>query len=231
MITCERCGKQIADNAAICPSCGTISSISRPASALYGQNPPSSLSYEYSQGYGQQSVYAQQVHSSPPPAYPTPSQPDYPPQASYPPPPVYPQQAAYPPQPGYVPVGVYPPVAVNINVVTPIAAPVVTTPTNTNNGALIAEVLLNILLGIYGVGWLMAGETTTGIILLICSLLLYWPAVILGTIFIVGTGLICIAPLSIGAIILNAVLLNNTLKRKALYVMLPTVPAQLFPPQ
>ncbi|HEX7735401.1 MAG TPA: zinc ribbon domain-containing protein [Ktedonobacteraceae bacterium] len=223
MITCERCGKQIADSAAICPSCGTVSSISRPGSAPYAQNPPSSLSYEYSQGYSQQSVYAQETDSAPQSAYP--------PQASYPPSPAYPQQTAYPAQPVYVPPVVYPPLAVNINVVTPVVAPVVSTPTSTNNGALIAEVLLNIFLGIYGVGWLMAGETTTGIILLVCSLVLYWPSVILGTIFTVGLGLACIAPLSIGAIILNTVLLNNVLKRKALYVILPNAPVRSFPPQ
>jgi hypothetical protein len=87
-------------------------------------------------------------------------------------------------------------------------------------------VLLNIFLGIYGVGWLMAGETTPGIILLICSLLIYWPTVIFGTIFTLGTDLICVIPLEIGFIILNAVLLNNALKRKAQVVVVQTAIVQ-----
>lgn len=125
----------------------------------------------------------------------------------------------------------YPPVAVNVQIVTPAVVPVVSPPTSTNNGALVAEVLLNIFLGIYGVGWLMAGETTTGIILLICSLVLYWPIVIVSAILTVGVGLACIGPLAIIAIVVNAILLNSLLKRKALYVLLPTVPAQSFPPR
>jgi len=223
MITCERCGKEMSDNAAICPSCGTVSSISRPAPVHYDQNPPSSVAYEYSQGFGQQSVYAPQTGS------PSSSRPDYPPQASYPSPPVYPQQQMPLAQQGYAPQVGYPPVAVNVNVVTPIATPVVSPASRSNSGALVVEVLLNFFLGVYGVGWLMAGETTTGIILLICSLVLYWPTVVLGAIFTFGLGLACIGPLAIGALILNVILLNNALKRKAALYMV--VPVQPFPPQ
>jgi hypothetical protein len=97
-------------------------------------------------------------------------------------------------------------VSVNVNVGS--------APSSINNAALIVEILLNIFTGIYGVGWLMAGETTTGIVLLICSIVLYWPIFILGTIFTAGIGLVCIGPLAIAAIIFNAILLNNTLKRR-----------------
>ena len=106
----------------------------------------------------------------------------------------------------------YPPGGININIVNPVygnPAP------QKNNTPLIVEILLSIFLGIYGVGWLMAGETTVGIILLICSFFVYLPVLILGTILTVGFGIICIGPLAIGAIILNAVMLNNVLKRKA----------------
>lgn len=217
MIICERCGKEVPDNAAICPACGTISPLSRPASTSYGPNPPSSVSYEYSQGYDQQAIYA--------------PQPDYPQQPAYPSPPVYPQQPGYAPQSGYgqpynMPPSMYPPAAVNINVAVPVATG------NSNSSAVVVEVLLNLLLSTYGVGWLMAGETTTGIILLICSLVLYLPIVIVVSILTIGLGLICIAPFAIGAVILNAVLLNNKLKQKNMYVMVQTMPpAQPFPRQ
>src|SRR5258708_30551829 len=57
MTLCERCGKEMPDTAAICPSCGTASSISRPGPISptgEGQNPPSSPSPYYAQGYSQQ---------------------------------------------------------------------------------------------------------------------------------------------------------------------------------
>ncbi|HEY0754453.1 MAG TPA: zinc-ribbon domain-containing protein [Ktedonobacteraceae bacterium] len=245
MINCERCGKQIPDNAVICPSCGTVSSISRPSSASYGQNPPSSsISYEYSQGSGQQQGYApqneysqgsgQQQSYAPPTNYPPQSsypQPSYPPQSTYPPlpPTQYPPQSGYGQQ-MYMPQQAMIPPVVNINVATPLIAPVMNT--STNNGAIVTEVLLNIFLGTYGVGWLMAGETATGIILLICSLVLYWPILIVGSIFTLGTGLFCFIPLSVGALILNTVLLNNTIKRKSLYMMVPHMPQpQQYPRQ
>jgi len=98
-----------------------------------------------------------------------------------------------------------------------------------NSGALIAEILLSVFVGIYGVGWLMAGETTTGIILLICSFVVYWPIMILGTIFTFGIGLLCLGPLAIGAIIVNAILLNNLLNRKAAQVVM--VQANPMPPR
>jgi hypothetical protein len=101
--------------------------------------------------------------------------------------------------------------------------------TNKNSGALIAEILLSLFVGTYGVGWLMAGETTTGIILLICSFVVYWPFMILGTIFTLGIGLICLGPMAIGAIIVNAILLNNLLNRKAAQMVM--VQANSMPPR
>jgi hypothetical protein len=101
--------------------------------------------------------------------------------------------------------------------------------TNKNSGALIAEILLSLFVGTYGVGWLMAGETTTGIILLICSFVVYWPFMILGTIFTLGIGLICLGPMAIGAITVNAILLNNLLNRKAAQMVM--VQANSMPPR
>jgi hypothetical protein len=104
---------------------------------------------------------------------------------------------------------------------------------NKNTAALVVEVLLSLLFGIYGVGWLMSGETTIGILLLVGSFVLYWPMFILGTIFTVFLGLICLIPLGIAAVITNAILLNNVLNRKAaqVTVVVPPVQAQQMPPQ
>ena len=133
------------------------------------------------------------------PSYTPPQQAFMPPQQNYG---YAPQQAFMPPQPYPPP---YPP-GVNVTVVNN---------ANKNTTPVLVEVLLSLFLGIYGVGWLMAGETTTGIVLLICSFVIYWPFVILLIVFTLGLGLFCVVPLGIGAVILNAVLLNSTLNRKA----------------
>jgi hypothetical protein len=103
-----------------------------------------------------------------------------------------------------------------------------TPPGQKNNGALVAEIILS-LFGIYGVGWLIGGETAVGIVLLVCSFVIYLPFVILGTIFTFGLGLFCIGPLSIAAIIINAVLLNKALNRKAAQ-QITIIHAQQMPP-
>src|SRR6266704_2125189 len=119
-----------------------------------------------------------------------------------------PQQAFMPPQQnyGYAPQQAFMPPGVNVTVVNN---------ANKNPTPVLVEVLLSLFLGIYGVGWLMAGETTTGIVLLICSFVIYWPFVILLIVLTLGLGLFCVVPLGIGAVILNAVLLNSRLNRKA----------------
>jgi len=200
MMNCENCGRVIADNAVVCPNCGaaTPASLPRPDQPRY--TPP------------QQGYMAQQ------PGYP-PQQQGYmpPPQSGYTPP----QQQGYmpPPQPGYMPPSqnygyqqqqqqppMYPPQGVNVTVVN--------NASTKNNTPLILEVILS-LFGIYGVGWLMAGETTIGVILLICSFVIYWPLLILIAVFTLGFGLACDFPIGIAAIVINAILLNNMLNRKA----------------
>ncbi len=199
----------------------SIHSLRLPHSPFIPRNPPQPAYSPQAAGYPLQPAYPPQAAGYPP-------QPAYSPQAAgYPPQPAYPPQAAgyfpqpaYPPQPGY---GQPPAVsAVSVNVSTDGSGGA----GRSGSGAVLVEVLLNIFLGIYGVGWLMAGETTPGIILLICSLLIYWPTVIFGTIFTLGTDLICVIPLEIGLIILNAVLLNNSLKRKAQVVVVQTAIVQ-----
>lgn len=214
MMTCERCGKEMPDNMAICPSCGTITS------AIQGRPQPPTNHGPYPSGGPPMGGYEQGY--SPQPGYMQPPQPGYPPlQQGYMPPPQ--QGYMQPPQPNYgygqsygnVPY----PGAVNVNIVNAAPPPlvgvnVVTAP-STNNSAVLVEVLLSIFLGIYGVGWLMSGETTIGVVLLVCSFLVYWPVLIFGTILTLGIGLLCLGPLAIGAIIFNAIMLNNAIKRKA----------------
>jgi hypothetical protein len=83
---------------------------------------------------------------------------------------------------------------------------------------LIVELLFSFFLGIFGIGWLMAGEVAIGIILLVCSLFIYLPLLIISifiAFFTFGFSLFCTGPMVIGAIVLNAILLNSKLKRKA----------------
>jgi hypothetical protein len=92
-----------------------------------------------------------------------------------------------------------------------------------SDAALITEIILS-LFGIFGVGWIMAGETTLGTILIVCSLFIYWPIMILGTAFTLGFGLLCLGPLAIAAIIINALLLNARLKRQSQRFFVPPPP-------
>jgi len=102
---------------------------------------------------------------------------------------------------------------------------------NKNDSALIAEIILS-LFGLFGIGWLMAGETAIGVLLLLGSVLIYWPFVILGTIFTLGLGLICLGPFAIGVIILNTLLLNRALNRRATrFFMMQQKPRNHIPPQ
>lgn len=205
MSICERCGKEMPANASVCPYCGTASSISRSGMGVpkeYEQPPSTYSSPAYAQGYGPQPLYSQ-------------------------PQPAYSQQQVY----STPPVG-YPPVSVNVTIGAPVTPVMPVASSGGNTGAMVAEILLNLFLGIYGVGWLMAGETTTGVILLICSFFLYWPIMVLGAVFTLGLGLLCLGPLAIGGIILNAILLNNTIKRKTSYVLLQQVQqVQMMPPR
>jgi len=204
MVKCESCGRVIPDNAAVCPNCGAATSASLPRAQIPHYAPPQqNYSYEPQQGYmpPPQQNYgsgSQQGYMGSPPQ----QNYSYGPQQGYMPPPQ--QNYGYAPQQGY-PAQPYQS-GVNVTVVNNASK---------NSTPVLVEVLMSLFLGIYGVGWLMAGETTPGIILLICSFVVYWPLIILLAVITLGLGLLCEVPLAIGAIILNAVLLNNALKRKA----------------
>ncbi len=208
---CERCGRDISDSAIICPSCGANTSrSSMPPPTSYGDysggytppQPQPGAGYNQGQGYNQG---YQQGYAGP---------------GNYMPP----QQAA--PQPRQVNYGYANPAPnySTVNVVINNGGG-----SNKNSAALVVEVIAS-LFGIYGIGWLMAGETTTGVLLLIGSFVLYWPIFIVGSIITLGLGLFCLGPLGIAAIIINAILLNNMLNRKAAQVTI-VPPMQQMPPQ
>jgi hypothetical protein len=161
----------------------------------------------------QQGYMPQQPNNAPPQQGYMSQQPNYTPPQGYMPPPSQ-HQGYMPPQQnyGYGQQQYAPPPmhqqGVNVTVVN-------NPGTGKSNTPVLVEVLLNVFLGIYGVGWLMAGESTTGIILLICSFVLYWPILIAIAVFTLGLGLFCDVPLWIAALIINAVLLNGALNRKA----------------
>jgi hypothetical protein len=212
---CQQCRNEIAENAIICPICGTLKS-------------------PISQQPGNDQAYQQGDFKQPPENYGY-YQPNnrggY--QGGYaPPPPQAPNQQGYqgyvPPQQNY---GYTPPYSSNRSYAPNINVTVINNPSGrTNDGALVAEIILS-LLGIFGVGWLLAGETTVGIVLLLCSILLYWPIMFFGTLFTLGFGLIFLGPLMIASIIINAVLLNNAIKRKAAPFVIVQQPPMQMPPQ
>jgi hypothetical protein len=68
--------------------------------------------------------------------------------------------------------------------------------------------------GIYGVGWLIAGEKTTGTILLVASFF-WWSVAVLITIFTAGVGLLCVFPLDIIFLLLSVILLAQRTAARA----------------
>jgi hypothetical protein len=187
MTTCERCGNDIPDNLAICPKCGTVTSKAKDKVS------PTTLYGSYSDRY-----YSQ------PPAYAENNQRDY---VTYSSQEYNVQQQNYSYGQSYNSPPMYRQAPFNV------------TKMNTSNSTpLIVDLLFSIFLGIFGIGWLIAGELVIGIILLVCSLFIYLPLLILSifiAVFTFGFSLFCTGPMVIGAIILNAILLNYKLKRKA----------------
>lgn len=193
MKTCERCGNKIAEHATICSVCGTVRSqpqASRQPVTNYGQYPQSNFGESPSSMQGQAPPYT--IYTQPQ-TYQELSREIF---VGYNP--HYAYRAQQPsPRNGYV----LPPTNASM-------------PANKTDSALIAEILLS-LFGIFGIGWLMAGETAIGVILMLGSILFYWPVILLGAAITEGFGLICLGPLAIGAIILNIVFLSSVLRHKA----------------
>lgn len=220
---CERCGNDMLENTTVCPVCGALTAKARaklePATS-YGPYPPeiSGEPIDYEQSY-EHGYAAQATPPLPTLDYPfVPSRPQSPPYGQFSPHQQLPHNNYMPPSYSYTAYAQQ----VNFTIVN----------TGKNEGALIAEILCS-LFGIFGIGWLIGGETTIGTVLLIGSFLLYWPLILGITIMTFGLGLLCLGPLAIGTIILNALLLNSKLKRKASqYYMMPPPPQHMhMPPQ
>ncbi len=82
------------------------------------------------------------------------------------------------------------------------------------SGSASSEIILS-LFSLYGVGWIMAGETTIGVILIVLSIVVFWPLEILIAVFTLGFGVfVCNLPLATVGIIVNALLLNSRLERQ-----------------
>ncbi|MBE3560866.1 MAG: hypothetical protein IMW89_16845 [Ktedonobacteraceae bacterium] len=189
-MNCERCGNELPGNTTVCPVCGSVNpqASSQPATS-YG--PPGQPNFGIpslpQQNYTQPAYYQQPISRQPVP-------PPLKEQAGF--------YRLYQSPPYYSAGPVNPPLSGNFQF------------TRRNNSALITELLLS-LFGIFGVGWLMAGETVIGVILLLASVLIYWPVILLGTVITDGFALICLGPVAVGMIILNVMLLQRTLNRKA----------------
>jgi len=210
-MTCERCGKEISDSAAICPSCGTVIASARasvpPPVTSYGQFPPGE--------HGNYNEYTDPHDSQPMPTYDQ----GYASRQSFTaPPPIYtPAQQVPGPNNPYNPPTMYQPGQVNVTIVNNFAS----SPSK-NSSALLVEIFLS-LIGIYGVGWRMAGKKTLGTVLLIGSIV-YWVLALRFIILTWGFGILCLCPVSFILIIVNAILLNKALNRQA--TQFTTVQAQ-----
>ena len=187
MITCERCGNVMPNSSLLCLVCGTLSVFSKPDIHTPTRNEPGSVPFPI----------------------PGDRQEEY-------------EQRIYNPQPGYAPFA-------DEKLYNPSSAPhptltshIATTPINPDTpsikkGALFVEVALNLCLGLFGIGWLVAGETITGLVLLACSIILYWPILLIGFflnfLFSIGPGLYGLILLAISVMSLNVILLRKTIMR------------------
>jgi hypothetical protein len=214
-MTCERCGREIPENVLICPSCRAVTASARilpDPTTTYGTYPDDR--YRDDQDPSPNSTYEQGYSGDT-------ARTDFTEESP---------QAAYTYETYYHPPPIYQAPSVHMAMNNYAAA------RKANSSALIAEILFS-LFGIYGIGWRMAGEKTTGTILLVCSFVIIWPLAISIAIFSFGFGiLLCDLPLAITGIIINAVVLNNTLNRKTLphvYSAAPPVQPQTrrTPPQ
>lgn len=206
-MTCERCGKKVAPGTTVCPACGT-------ATRFVQQGVPKPTSY----GERPSADYSGNNDSQPLPTY----EQGYASQQSF----EDPLQASYapPPTPGYVPPFQPPPITITV-------VNTFTTPSTNKNNTLLVEILCS-LFGLYGIGWLMAGETVTGGILLACSLLIIWPLAIAIAVLTLGFGIFfCDLPLTVVGIIINALLLNAALNRKTVQYGYSTTQAQQMSPR
>ena len=212
MGTCERCGTEIPEQVTICPSCGTL--ISGTKTSFEGETrQPSELQNERSNlfpgsAFAEYTPQPRPMYERNYAAQPTARESDtsqesepssQPPETE----PVSTSSHMYQPsQPFTFSLRIF-----NTDLTTPV----------------LVEALLSLVLGIYGVGWLLTGEIPTGILLLLASFIIYLPLVLISFIFATftfGLSMLCTGPLAISAILFNVLMLNRVIKRKhARYTM------------
>lgn len=77
--------------------------------------------------------------------------------------------------------------------------------------AIVLEVVCG-LFGLFGIGWLVSGNTQTGVILLVGGLI--WDAIAVTiAIFTFGIAFLCIGPINLAILITSTIILNNQLKQ------------------
>ena len=85
-------------------------------------------------------------------------------------------------------------------------------PQNQNATLAIVLEIVGGLFGLFGIGWLVSGNTQTGIYLLVGGLV--WGAIwVFIAIFTLGIGLLCIGPINLAIMITSTIMLNNRLKQ------------------
>lgn len=110
------------------------------------------------------------------------------------------------PQPGYYQV-----------VAQPVPPVVVVQQHNDSSNAVLIECLCGFF-GFYGIGWMMSGYTTAGILLLLGGFVweaIFWTIVI----FTASLGLICVGPIDLALWITSGVILSNTLKKRTTIIV------------
>ncbi|HEY4384555.1 MAG TPA: hypothetical protein VGN34_08800 [Ktedonobacteraceae bacterium] len=199
---CKRCGNETPNTTTICPRCGTV--IVQAQAKQPATDYRSFLSGEMARipPYQQDGYRQPQAGNNAAPYT------SYIPSGQSHPPTYHPVSTQY--MPG-------PPVQVTVI-------------DSSKNDTILATELILSLFGIFGIGWIIGGETILGISLIVCSFFIYWPIMILGAAFTLGTGLIFLGPLAIAAIIVNAILLHATLKRKAQRALILQQQAMHIPP-
>lgn len=205
MIVCTHCGKEIAEQRTRCPSCGTSlpgAQANPGTEAVSGPIPPVGKR-------GQPSPFDSLYE-------------EYIPQLA----PIYDRNYAARPakrvettSPG-IAAGEHEEAveATTVDTSTGVSAPLRFTervfPINTKR-SLVLEILLSLVAGIFGVGWLLIGKKRIGTVLIVSSLLFYAPLLIISyalAYFSYGLSILVTGPFAVGAVALNAFILHKTIQ-------------------
>lgn len=188
MIVCAHCGKEITEQRTICPSCGT-----------------SLLKEQGAKPFPFHSLYKEYI-PEPVPIY----ERNYAARSAHPvdttaqKAPVTEQEKAPDTSPSDNPPAIPAPLTFRERFF----------PMNTKR-SLMLEIALSLLIGIFGVGWLLIGKKRAGTILLVTSLIFYAPLLVVSytlAYFSYGLSILCTGPFIFGAVALNAFMLHKTMQ-------------------